>query len=309
MNWRFLAWPLTAVAAAGLPAAEGLAADEPRTLAPSGEWTLSSDTESCTIARQFGTTADGVSFRLRAFAPHGRYRVVLFGPLLPQRDSGLLKFDYSFEPGSEAIAATGVLSKSGGVPMVSFLTTFDTSDEAAPDPSEHAVHGPAETYAAAIDEFVITFSRGRPLVLPLGSMAEPVAQLDACAQDLPRKWGLDPAVQQSLQRRAIPIGEEGWLGPGTYPWVFLRNSLSMIVNLRMLVDASGAPTECVVQAPKTQSGAEVLTCREIMKTARFDPALDGSGNTVPSYFATTIFYATPRRNGPSSRGGTIVGGP
>ena len=289
MTSRIRAWLLAAVAAAGLPAGQALAVEEPKTLAPSDNWALTSDTESCTIARQFGAPGEGVSFRVRAFAPQGRYRVVLYGPSLPQRDSGLLEFEYSFEPGSDAIPATGVLSKSGGVPMVSFLATLDESRP-----------------AAAIDAFVIAFSRGRPLTLPLGSMAEPLAQLDACAQDLPRKWGLDPAVQQSLQRPATPIGPEGWLAPGSYPWVFLRNSLSMIVNLRMVVDARGIPTECVVQAPKTQSGAEVLTCREMMKTARFDPAIDGSGNAVPSYFATTIFYATPRRNGPSSRGGTIA---
>lgn len=308
MKSSFPAWPLAVVAALGLPAAQGLAADTPKTLAPSGEWTLGSDAESCTISRQFGGS-DGVSFRLRAFSPGGRYRLVLYGPALPQRDSGLLEFGYSFEPDPGTISATGVLSKAGGVPMVSVLTTLETSAEAELDPAERARRGPLEAMAraAAIDAFVITFSRGRPLALPLGAMVEPLTQLDACAQDLPRKWGLDPAVQRSLQRPAVPIDQRSWLGAGSYPWSFLRNSQSMIVNLRMVVDASGTPTECVVQSPKTQSGAETLTCREIMKTARFEPALDREGNAVPSFFATSIFYATPRRNGPTSRGGTIVG--
>ncbi len=304
---RFLAWPLAAVAALGLPAAEGLAADGPKILAPSGEWTLSSDTESCTMARQFGGP-DGVSFRLRAFSPNGRYRLVLHGPSLPQRDSGLLRFEYSFKPDAEDIQGTGVLNKAGGVPMVSFLLALETGADFAGDRSDDAARGPREAMERA-NEFEIVFSRGRPLALPLGAMAEPVAQLDACAGDLPQKWGLDPAVQQSLQRPALPIAQETWLSPGSYPWSFLRISQSLIVNLRMTVDASGMPTECVVQAPKTQSGAEALTCREIMKTARFEPALDSAGDPVPSYFATTIFYATPRRNGPTSRGGTLVGGP
>lgn len=252
-----------------------------------------------------------MSFHLRAFSPTERYRLVLYGPALPQRDSGLLRFEYSFRPDPAAIPTTGVLSKSGGETMVSFFTNLETSAVAALDPAERARRGPLEAMAraASINEFVITFSRGRPLALPLGAMTEPLAQLDTCAHDLPRKWGLDPAVQQSLQRPAVPIAEESWLGPGTYPWALLRNGQSLMVNLRMVIDERGMPTECVVQAPKTQSGAETLTCREIMKTARFEPALDRSGNAVPSYFATTIFYATPRRNGPTSRGGTIVGGP
>jgi hypothetical protein len=273
MTSRFLAWPLAAVAAAGLPAAEGLAADGPKILAPSGEWMLSSDAESCTMARQFGGS-DGMSFRLRAFSPNGRYRLVLHGPSLPQRDSGLLQFEYSFKPDAEAIAGTGVLSKAGGVPMVSFLLALETSADFASDRSEVAARGPLEALERA-NEFEITFSRGRPVALPLGAMTEPLAQLEACAQDLPRNWGLDPAVQQSLQRPAVPLAQGSWLGPGSYPWSFLRISQSLIVNLRMTVDASGMPTECVVQAPKTQSGAEALTCREIMNMARFDRALDG----------------------------------
>jgi hypothetical protein len=305
---RLPAWLPAAVA--GLWIVPAAAADETKVLAPSGEWTLASDTESCTMSRQFGG-ADGVSFRLRAFSPGGRYRLVLYGPSLPQRDSGLLEFKYRFEPDPGEISATGVLSKAGGVPMVSFLTGLDTAATAALDPAERARRGPLEAMArtAAIDAFVIGFSRGRPLTLPLGAITEPLAQLDACAQDLPRQWGLDPAVQRSLRRRAVPIAQESWLGPGSFPWSLLRSSQSLIVNMRMVVDASGTPTECVVQAPKTQSGAEALACREIMKIARFEPALDGSGNPVPSYFATSIFYATPRRNGPASRGGTLVGGP
>jgi hypothetical protein len=307
MTLRFPAWPLAAVAVLGLPAAQALAADEPRTLAPAGDWTLTSDAESCTVSRKFGGATDGVSLHLRAYSPGGRYRLVLHGPALPQRDSGLLEFEYSFEPDPGAIPAAGVLGKSGGVSMVSFLTGLETSAEAALPPSERAQRGPLEAMsrAATIETFVIAFSRGRPLALPVGALTGPLAQLDGCAQELPRKWGLDPAVQQSLQRRATPIDQASWLAPGSYPWQFLRNSQSLIVNLRMLVDEDGVPTECVVQAPKTQSGAEALTCREILKTARFDPALDRAGNPVPSYFATSVFYATQRRNGPASRGGSV----
>ena len=159
------------------------------------------------------------------------------------------------------------------------------------------------------NEFVITFSRGRPLSLQIGSMAGPIAKLTACSLELPGKWGLNPAVQQTLGRPAVPVDQASWLGPGTFPWAYLRNSLSLMVHLRMMVDERGMPTACVVQAPRTQSGVEALVCREIMKTARFEAALDSSGNAIPSYYATTVFFATPRRNGPASRGGTLVGGP
>jgi hypothetical protein len=304
-----VAWPLAVVAAAGWPVGPAWAADGARTFAPSGEWTVSSDAESCSIVRQFGSADDGVSFRLQAFAPGGHYRAVLRGKPLPQRDSGALEFDYSFEPDPGAIPVTGVLAKSNGVPMVSFTTALNTSAVVQDQSERPEEASAAQARVAAVNEFVIAFSRGRPLALQLGSMAEPIAQLNACSAELPRKWGLDPAVQQSLRRPATPIDQASWLGPGTYPWAYLRNSQSLMVHVRMLVDERGAPAECVVQAPRTQSGAEALACREIMKTARFEPALDSAGNPVRSYHATTIFYYTRRRNGPDSRGGTIMGAP
>lgn len=238
-------------------------------------------------------------------------RAILLGKPLPQRDSGLLQFEYAFEPDPAMIPTSGVLNKSNGVPMVTFRTTLSTSAAAAGDRAERRDTSPADlaARAAVVDQLVIQFSRGRPLALPLGSMAEPIARLTACSLDLPGKWGLDPAVQQTLSRRAVPIDQASWLGPGSFPWSYLRSGQSLMIDLRIVMDEHGIPTACVVQAPKTQSGAEQLACREIMKSARFEPALDSEGSPVASYFATSIFYSTPRRNGPTSRGGTIVGGP
>jgi hypothetical protein len=286
-----------------MPAA---AADEARVLAPSGDWTLTSDTESCSISRQFGSAEDGVLFRVQVFSPGRGYRVLLWGKPLPQRDSGALDFTYSFEPDPGTIPTTGVLGKSNNIPVVMFRTSFDTSAMASArsegnDPEREAV----ERRAAAIEGFTIAFSRGRPLSLPLGPMADHLRRLTACAAELPAKWGLDLATQQSLSRWATPIDQEAWLAPGTYPWTYLRNSQSLMVYLRMLVDASGAPTECVVQAPRTSSGADALACREIMKSARFDPALDREGKPVASYYTTSVFFYTKRWNGPINRGGTV----
>ncbi len=303
MTGRWI-WPAMAMASLSMATVPASAAGDARTFAPSGDWALGSDAESCWISRQFGTTEDGVSFRLQTFAPSRSYRVVLRGKPLPQRDSGVLEFDFRFEPDEASISRMGILGKRNGVPVVTFTSTLETSAEAG-DPTAINVDA-ART--AAIREFVIQFSRGRPLALQLGPLTEVVAQLDACSLGLLAGWGLDPAAQQSLTQRVVPIDQARWLAPGTYPYEYLRNSRSLMVNLRMLVDAQGTPTECVVQAPRTETGSEQLACREIMKTARFEPARDVAGNPVPSYYATTIFYYTRRWNGPINRGGNMPGG-
>jgi hypothetical protein len=279
-----------------LPALPATAADEPRVFAPSSAWAVQSDGESCVISRQFGGS-DGLTFGLQAFAPGATsYNAILRGDPLPQRGSGALELEYRFNPDTGAIPLSGVLSAGGDKPRLSFGATLDRASviQAMRD-GEEALRGPDEAREAEVDGLFVSFSRGRPLLVQLGPMAGPLARLRECIASLPATWGLDPAVQQSLTRRPLPIEVDKWLGPGSYPWEYLRTYLSVDVQIRLMTDAAGTATQCVVQSPRN-SLAGPVACREIMKTARFEPALDAAGNAVASYYTTRIAYRTRRRN-------------
>ena len=96
----------------------------------------------------------------------------------------------------------------------------------------------------------------------------------------------------------MPIEIGTWLGPGSYPWEYLRNALSARVHLRLMTDERGAVSRCIVQSPRGENIAGAVACRELVKTAKFEPALDANGNPVPGFYTTMIFYNTPRHNGP-----------
>lgn len=267
-------------------------------LAPSADWALREEPESCLIVRQFGNGDDRVAFRLEAFNRAGGYLASLWGEPLPHRDSGALEFETRFNPDSEGLPTTGVLSKTSAGPMVSFRTSLErTAQVEARMQEEPAPAGPDEVREAEVHELVITFSRGKPLRLLLGSMGEPLARLRRCAEQLPGKWGLDPAVQLSLSRGPVPLDQGRWLAPGTYPFDLLRAYRSAIVQIRLMVDSEGKATTCAIQSPRTRSNAGTIACREIMKAAKFEPALDASGRPTASYYSTSIMYRTKRRNG------------
>lgn len=289
-------------------ASSAMGADEVVALAPSGEWLVNGDEESCWISRRFGRD-DGVSFSLQAFAP-GRtnYYVILRGDALPHRDAGSLDLDYRFGPDSEFIPTTAVIGTNNGVPRVTFGTFLEPSDvvkagrEGEPTPAADM-----RAREAAIEELVLQFSRGRPLSLQLGSLAEPMARLHECAARLPEKWGLDFDTQRSLSHAPIPIEMGTWLGPGSYPWTYLRAARSLRIQVRLMTDDRGAVTHCAVQSPKGPNSAGEIACREIVKTARFEPALDHAGNPVASFHSTAIFFHTPRSNGPLRGNNRIQG--
>lgn len=298
-NFRGFAAAVAAAASAQTLAVPAQAADEARTFAPSSEWALGNDDESCWIERRFGGSDNGLSFRLQVFGPRaGAYDVVMRGKPLPQRDAGILEFEARFNPDDKALQSAGVLAKSGGMPLLRFRTSLEPASvveaRRSGDMTPIAVD---EAREAAIDEFVIRFSRGKPLALRLGSMREPLARLRQCTAGLVAGWGLDPTVQQSLSRPPAPTEQGKWLGPGTYPWAYLRAYRSALVHLRLMTDERGTATGCAVQSPRTGGAAGVIACREIVKNARFEPALDADGKPVASYFNTSVFYRTKRRNG------------
>jgi hypothetical protein len=61
------------------------------------------------------------------------------------------------------------------------------------------------------------------------------------------------------------------------------------VNLRLIVDERGEPSECFVEPPVLPEYRETA-CEQILKYARFKPALDADGHPIASYFVTSIIY-------------------
>lgn len=295
---KLIAQLFLAIAALLASSSPARAADEPRVFAPSSEWKLSSDAESCWITRQFGSGDEGLRFQLQSFGPGESYKLLLYGKPLPDREGGVVEVQTRFNPDDRALANRGVLSSVGGKPQLVLRTALEMSSRTEARRSGTPMAAMIDVVReAAVDEFVVAFSRGRPLALQLGSMREPIGQLRQCSLGLLRNWGLDPVLQQTLTHLPTPIDIGQWLTPGKFPYDYYRNNRSAMVHYRLMVDEQGMPTSCVIQAPKAGTSAEIIACREIMKMAKFEPARDARGSPVASYFNSSVFFVMERRNG------------
>jgi hypothetical protein len=82
-------------------------------------------------------------------------------------------------------------------------------------------------------------------------MAKSLDAMGACMNEMVKRWGLDPAVQQSLTRSATPLNYPGdWVTSDDYPTNRLRKGESAIVNFRVIVNAEGRVSSCV-RAPRS----------------------------------------------------------
>jgi len=110
-----------------------------------------------------------------------------------------------------------------------------------------------------------------------------------CTADLVKYWGLDPAAQESRTRKPEPIASPGtWLRPADYPTGALRKGASAVIDFRLMLDAAGQPTDCHIQGMTKGEEFPMLTCKLLMKRARFSPALGADGKPIASYYTNSV---------------------
>ncbi|GEM_PF-726743 len=140
-----------------------------------------------------------------------------------------------------------------------------------------------------------------------GSLARPIEGMQACADDMLVYWGLDLEAHKTLSRTVVPgdgtvrTGDNGfptnpsagWISQNTVgfqDFVYLSGGNN---EIRVMVNAQGRPTSCVVHFPSLPESTNESICEQVMENGEFLPALDADGNAIDSYWMTNVFSLTP----------------
>ena len=108
-------------------------------------------------------------------------------------------------------------------------------------------------------------------------------------------WGIDVATQSSLRHGPLPTGNPGtWISDNNYPRDLVQNGSQGIVQFRLIVDPTGAPTSCHIQKSTRPVGFDDVVCAAMIRNARFEPAIDAQGKPVTSYFRSSVRFQIPR---------------
>lgn len=280
-------------------ASPALAADAP-VLAPSTDWTLDYDADSCALRRMFGTGDEQVFLELRRFGPGPALQaIVSSNRQRPAQNSG---FRYRFgEAGEWRHVGLPITAKWNdgfrGVIFSPYLLELPGYDDATEPPPERVLYFRAPEFAeaevaeaASVD--TLTLSRGfnRELTLRLGSMAAPIAALNECVAELMTHWGIDVEAHKTLTRPAVPTNLPQIPRMMDYPPKMLQQRMPGLVNVRLDIDAAGLITECHIQMPLSDPAFEKSSCADIQHALEFDPALDKDGKPIASYYVTKVYF-------------------
>ena len=268
-------------------------------LTPSTSWTLDATPSGCALRRSFGTGSPPVFLEMQRFAPGDGFQLIASGDELNWIKSGTrLYLKYGSLPHHDEPVSfkSGETARENRRPIPTIFATSSLGDEDS-DAKSDEDEGAEVTPQMEAQVREITLQRpGRSVILKTGPLDKPFAIMRQCTDALLKSWGLDPAVQNSLSRRAVPIAIRSWPGAIKYPTAAVMGGEQARVNFRMLVGADGSPTDCTVLRSYNDRSFDAVACRSLMKVARFEPALDAAGKPVPSFYSNVIVWSTSQGN-------------
>lgn len=296
---------VTALTAAALaaPAMSPAAAQEARVYKPTAQWALDYGDDYCRLMRTFSDGKNELSLAFERIEPGPLMRLIMVGDgIRPFRSAEEL--GWNFAPGrGEERKARYALSK-----------TADKKDYYNFGPVMVApfVPGPPPAYDRAAERAVakpftaLTVGSGltEPVRIETGSMESPVGALQACADDLAKTWGLDPAKLAGATPAIPQGGGVGWLPQGTIPFDEFGKFAGGANQVRLLVDAAGKPASCHVHWPSLSDSLNKKICATLMDKASFVPAKDAQGQAMAGYWVgNPMFLGPPMPGFGGGRGG------
>ena len=113
--------------------------------------------------------------------------------------------------------------------------------------------------------------------------------MDQCVVDLGRHWGISA---EELRRMSTPPKAfrslNRYFTSDDYPMKALKDDATGRTNVRIAVDETGRPTDCVVMKPSGNKMLDSETCRILLERARFQPAMDVNGKPMKSVVVTAV---------------------
>ena len=271
-----------AVAGLGATPVAAPAADAPDVFKPAGQWSLDYGEDYCRLSRPFTDGKEDLSLALERIDPGPNARLILItNAIRPFRTAQ--EIGWHFTPDDPARKARYMHSVTADGKQYYNLGPFTWAPAAPPS----AVFDRTKERAAAQGKTGVVLDSGlnAPIKVETGDLAAPMVALQACADDLAKSWGLDPAKLQGETAAAVPDkGGSGWLPQGTVAFTDFAKLGGGSNQVRLMVDATGKATSCTINWPTLDAATNDKVCKAALANAKFTPARDAGGQAMPGYW-------------------------
>lgn len=287
----------TALAVLTLGTASGLAQD---VLQPTSAWTLDYGDEKCSLLRDFGSLDEGIGLRVDSYGLDDTYRVYAIGDRVPRQRWPVSPVDVILLEEEGERANIGALNGlMGGYRYLNFPLSFLPKESSKPTTAERKLSvklleedalpkGIDTDFEARVNSMTIELRPGEKVTLNTGPIAQAMKAMRACVDDLRASWGLDPAEQRQIARRAYAPFDAVKKIRESYPPGLAFRGENGFIPLRVMVSKDGSASGCVIQVPQAPEPFREAAC-SALGTA-FVPAIDADGNPVDSFYHVSVIY-------------------
>ena len=281
------------------------APESPVVLAPSSAWALEYSDDSCRVARSFGEGEQLTVLHMTQFEPDHSFMLAVAGGGLDRNiraDRAQIQFGPVHERLTEKEPHPGTIGKFAPGLIFADISVRQTE---LPKPSSRRKDQARIANFVPVDpitpedeakvEWIEIAVRDQPHVrLATGPMGDLFTSLNTCSEELLTHWGLDLERHRTISRKVVPKQSPAqWISTNDYPSEAWRRGEQAIVYFRLMVDESGRPYSCYIQQSGYSAGFDEAVCNSMMRRARFEPALDGEGKPIKSYFRTAVRFDIP----------------
>ena len=273
-----------------------VAQDAPAVFKPAGQWALDYGDDYCRLARSFSDGKNDLALAIERIEPGPLARLILVSDAIkPFRSAD--EIGWHFTPTDPERKARYTHSTTADGKQYYNLGPFALAPLAPPAPGASPPpfdRSKEQTAAKALNGFVLDNGLNTPVQVDTGDLSAPIAALQACADDLAKSWGLDPAKLQTESAPAVPDkGGSGWLPQGTVGFADFGKLGGGANQVRLMVDATGKATACKIHWPTLDAATNDKICKAALANAKFTPAKDASGQAMPGYWIGSPLFMGP----------------
>jgi hypothetical protein len=274
---------------------------------PAGEWVADYGDDYCRLSRNFSDGSNTMAVALERIQPGPNMRMILVGPDLKLYRSAET-IGWRFTPTDSERQARATRSQTADGKQWYNFGQVTIAPVAPPAPGTPLA--PAAPYDRSAEQaaakgktgILLDASLTAPVQIETGDLAQPVAALQACADDLAKSWGLDPAKLATEKSPAVPDGGGvGWLPQGTIAFSDFGKLTGGSNQVRVMVDATGKPTSCAIHWASLDATTNNKICKSLLASAKFTPAKDADGQPMAGYWVGDPLFMGPPMKGFGAR--------
>lgn len=266
-----------------------MALEETTRLEPISGWHVELTDGICRLSRSYSAEGQQAVLAIEHFGERNSFSITVAGEAVARAKATSASVQFGpFFPPHEREVERGRIKGVGEAMLLSSRGLAPPSKESEAQVTE--TDTPAVQITAADAEWLrIEQYPGSYLRFPLPKFGEAYAVLDQCVDAMVESWGFDPAKQRAFAMGPKVRDEASWVKDIRFPVRELREGFDGRIWLRFNVDAAGRPTACttVKSADAERFGN---ACENLLRIARFEPAMDHEDKPAASYIVVSIRY-------------------